>query len=113
MFHASSLKFQPWMRGEQIRRIQLAPDECAFVINLETPLAPQLRRIAALAKSLQLARGITHIPMRTRREQYRAYLRCLDAEMDGSRVTDIATVVFSDIPNIYPDYLAKKKVRDS
>lgn len=90
--------------------------EVAVMFDLEIPLDVQFRRakgfLASARRHHERKGRIRPVNPRYRPDRYPVLLRLLDAEQAGATTTDMARIIFSEIPNSYPDYLGRQRVRD-
>lgn len=88
-----------------------------FRFDLSLPLEKQLERakqwLTSEQKYLQSKGDVEVRAKRNHVARYREYLRILDADQADADIKDMATVVFPDVANEYPDYLGSKKVRNA
>jgi hypothetical protein len=94
--------------------------DVGYRFNIEYPIEPQVEAARALLENKRkaLVRDRKIVPIRNRRlvakvENYRLYLRLLDARAAGASTREIATSLFPKIPNDYPDWRGDRAVRDN
>lgn len=79
-------------------------------LDLNLPLEIQFDKIKKILKDKNLI-NIRKTIKQVRPKEWIEYLRILDAYADKVEIDVIASVIYSDKPNIYPDYLARDTVR--
>lgn len=93
-----------------------APEDFVVRFNLNRSLAMQWKRIKRSMeyqrKKLSEEGLISPENPRTHGSNFPSYLRVLDAKTSGASVPDMASVIYSHLPNDYPECQAKQTVRN-
>jgi hypothetical protein len=90
--------------------ISLSRNEAAIICNFDLPIKEQVAEIESFLKCEKQRRGLKE--KRLRIEKYRTYLRILDAKMKYATDQDVATVIFPNEKNEYPEWRVSAKVRE-
>lgn len=96
--------------------ISVLQPESVFLIDFRKPIDGQidaLRRYAAGHQKFLIDRGIIEAPekINERRNDWPAYLRLLDAELEGvTEPADLAAAIYPDDSNDYPDFPVSHRI---
>ena len=93
-----------------------APEDFVVRFNLNRSLAMQWKRIKGSMEYQRIklsAEGLIS-PENPRKQgsNFPSYLRVLDGDTSGMSVSDMASVIYSHLPNDYPDLQATQTVRN-
>jgi hypothetical protein len=90
------------------------PAEIAVIFHLDLSLERQLKEMKKFLikekERLIDKEAINCVEKRNRAEQYKEYLRILDADISEASTKEIAEAIYPDQSNEYPDYTADKAV---
>lgn len=98
------------------RPLRMERKDLFMKYDLALPIEPQLKRhktyLKARQKYLEENGVITVEDPRHHIRNFASYLRCLDAELNGKEHSAVASVVFPDLPNEYPDFQGNRRVKE-
>ncbi|MDF1527400.1 MAG: DUF6499 domain-containing protein [bacterium] len=101
--------------GRWSREFYLPRNECVAIFDLSLPIGPQLKIIRSnllnVQKEYKEDGGGFPAP-RVRSKDYPVYLRILDAKIRGVTHATIASAIYPNMSNDYPDYPASRKIKD-
>lgn len=102
---------------EFIRRRPLQDNEVNLTFDLNLPIKPQLERAFKFLSKIQKEQDRNIIRPKRHKENWVELLRIFDAYKLGAKPKLIASTLYPDLPNPYPDYpmsdLVKKKFRQA
>jgi hypothetical protein len=115
--HTSSFITQHWPGFSEADDNGILKPTLAMAFGLSLPIDAQIeaarRALLARQRSLINKGVITSFPDKVPRKEWIIYLRLLDAEAAGVKPKEMASCLYPDEEDVYPDYIPQKKARSA